>query len=107
MDSFTVRDLRERTGELIRQAEAGNLVLVTKHGRPVFVGIPLEERLLREGVDLALALKLYEEDVVSLGKAARLANLSVSKFLNKLSSLGIDAVRYPPEEIEEEITAME
>ena len=45
MNLFTVRDLRERTGELIRDAEAGKLSLVTQHGRPVFVAVPLDEQM--------------------------------------------------------------
>jgi prevent-host-death family protein len=32
MEMYTIRDLRNRTGELIREAEAGHLSLVTKHG---------------------------------------------------------------------------
>lgn len=49
MDTFTVSDLRERTGELIRDAEAGKLSIVTKHGQPVFVAVPFDEVLVREG----------------------------------------------------------
>ena len=37
METFSIRDLRERTGELARTAEAGQLSIVTKHGRPVFI----------------------------------------------------------------------
>jgi len=36
-DVFTVRDLRERTGDLMRDAEAGRLALIAKHGRPKFL----------------------------------------------------------------------
>jgi hypothetical protein len=36
-DVFTVRDLRKRTGDLMRDAEAGRLALITKHGRPKFL----------------------------------------------------------------------
>ena len=32
MDTFTVRDLRERTGTLIHDAEEGRLSLVAKRG---------------------------------------------------------------------------
>ena len=49
MDAFTIRDLRERTGELIRDAEAGKLSIVTKHGQPVFVAVPFDETLLKAG----------------------------------------------------------
>lgn len=38
MDAFAIRDLRKRTGELIRDAEAGNLSIVTKHGQLVCGG---------------------------------------------------------------------
>ena len=57
MDSFTVRDLRERTGQLIRDAETGKLSIVTKHGRPVFVAVPVDESLVQEGVRVALDRK--------------------------------------------------
>ena len=50
METFTVRDLRERTGELVRNAEAGHLSLISKHGHPLFVAVPLDERLLGNGV---------------------------------------------------------
>jgi prevent-host-death family protein len=57
LDVFTVRDLRERTGELIRDAEEGRLSLVTKHGRPTLLALPFDERLLSHGVHRSLALK--------------------------------------------------
>ena len=73
MDAFTISDLRERTGELMRDAEAGKLSIVTKHGQPVFVAVPFNETLLKEGVGGALAVKLFDDDVISLGEAAKLA----------------------------------
>jgi prevent-host-death family protein len=103
MDTFTVRDLRERTGELIRDAEAGKLSVVTKHGRPVFVAVPWSESMLRDGLQVALAIKLFDEEVVSLGRAARIADLSVEEFIGRLGALGIPVVRYPPEELEAEL----
>ena len=58
MESFTIRDLGERTGELVRNAEQGKLAVVAKHGHPLFVAVPLDEQLLRFGVGVALAVKL-------------------------------------------------
>lgn len=43
METFTVRDLRERSGELIRGAENGKLSVVTKHGTPVFIAVPFDD----------------------------------------------------------------
>lgn len=107
MESFTVRDLRERTGDLIRDAEAGKLSVITKHGRPVFVAVPFDETLLKEGVRVALAVKLYNEDVISLGKAAKLAGMSLSEFIDHLGSRQIPVVRYGRADLEAELTAFD
>ena len=106
MDAFTIRDLRERTGDLVREAEAGKLSVVTKRGRPIFVAVPIDKQLLEEGVRTALAIKLYTEEALSLGRAARLAGLSVEAFLEKLGAAGIPTVRYSPEELNEELDAL-
>ena len=106
METFSIRDLRERTGELVREAEAGHLSIVAKHGRPLFVAVPMDEVLLKEGVAVALAIRLFAERAVSLGKAAKLARISVEEFIARLGASGIPAVDYPPEEIEEELTTI-
>lgn len=41
-ESINIRDLRNKTGELVRLAESGQLSLVTKHGNPVFVTVPFD-----------------------------------------------------------------
>lgn len=107
MDTFTIRDLRERTGELIRDAEAGKLSIVTKHGQPVFVAVPFDETLVKEGVGVALAVKLFDEGTISLGKAARLAGLPQGEFINYLSTLKIPVVRYGRDELVKEVAAFE
>lgn len=103
MHSFSIRDLRERTGELSSEAEKGNLALITKHGRPMFVSVPFTEDLLRTGVHVALAENLYQCGSISIGKAAKLANLSIAEFSEHLSRLGIAVVDYPSDELEKEL----
>ena len=34
LDVFIVRDLRQRSGKFLKDAENGRLALITKHGRP-------------------------------------------------------------------------
>lgn len=107
METFSIRDLRERSGELVREAEAGHLSIVAKHGRPLFVAVPMDENLLKEGIGVALALRLYAEKTISLGKAAKLAQLSLEEFIARLGAIGIPAVDYPAEELDEELAALE
>lgn len=101
--AFSVRDLRERTGELLRNAERGSLSLVTKYGRPAFLAVPFDQRLLDLGVQRALAVKLFQEEVVSLSQAAKVAGLPVEDFLDVLRSAGVPAVDYAADELDEEM----
>jgi prevent-host-death family protein len=106
MDSFTIRDLRERTGDLVRNAEAGQLSVVAKHGHPLFVAVPLDAHLLENGVGVALACRLFAEKTLSLGKAAKLSGLSSEAFIEQLGLMGIAAVDYPPEDIDRELAIL-
>ena len=103
MLTFTVRDLRKHTGDLIRGAENGELSIVTKHGTPVFVAVPFDETLLREGVSVALAIKLFDQESISLSRAARLAGLPVSVMVDLLGRHGVAAIRTTDGELECEL----
>ncbi len=107
MDTFTVRDLRERTGDLIRDAESGELSVITKHGRPVFVALPFDEILVQSGVLLSLAVKLYRDEVISLERAAKLAGVGVAQMTEELSRQNIPVARYAAEELDDEIRTLE
>ena len=106
LDVFSVRDLRVRSGELLRDAENGRLAIITKHGRPAILALPFDERLLRHGVARALALHLFEAGRVTLARAAKLAEMSVEDFVELVGEAGIDAVSYTPEELEAEIESV-
>lgn len=103
METFTVRDLRERTGDLIRGAESGKLSMITKHGQPVFVAVPVDESLVRGGVTLALAVKLFEEKTLTLAQAAKLAKIPLESFANEVSQRGIAVVDYSARELAAEV----
>ncbi|MDP1573609.1 MAG: type II toxin-antitoxin system prevent-host-death family antitoxin [Coxiellaceae bacterium] len=107
MDTFSVRDLRERTGELIHDAEAGKLSLITKHGRPVFLAIPFTDDLIELGLRPALAVHLYKEGVLTLAKAAKLSGESLEGFIAALSKLGISIVHYTIKDVNEELKDFE
>lgn len=103
LDVFTVRDLRTRTGEVIRDAERGRMSLMTKHGRPSILAVPFDERLLEFGVDRALAISLFEQELVTLSLAARIARVSVEEFMEILGQAGVAAATYSSEELDEDM----
>jgi predicted HTH domain antitoxin len=103
MQTFSIRDLRERSGELSQEAEQGHLALVTRHGQPLFVSVPFSEELLQAGVHTALAARLFQEGVLTPGRAAKLARMSLAEFLESASAQGIPVVDYDAAELEEEL----
>ena len=107
MDAFTVRDLRERTGELIRDAEEGKLSLVTKHGQPVFIAVPFDEWVVAFGVRIALAMRLFEEEVVSVAQATKLAGIAEEEFLEKLAAASVAVARYSADELSDEMKVLQ
>jgi len=104
MQAFTIRELRDHTGELVCEAESGRLSGIPEHGQGIFVGVPLDESLLGQGVTVALGTRLFDEEAISLGKAARLAGMGVAQFMDHLGRL-IPIARPGPDELEGEIGA--
>lgn len=93
METFTVRDLRERTGKLIRSAEEGKLSIVTKQGKPVLVAVPFDESLLRGDVRLALAIKLFDEGRLTVAQAAKFAGLGLEEMIERTGTAGVSGLR--------------
>ena len=91
IDVFTARDLRNRSGKLMRDAEQGHLSLITKHGRPKMVAVPFDEKLLEHGVHHALALHLFESGKLTLVQAAKLADMKLNAFIRHLGEAGVHA----------------
>lgn len=88
MEAFAVRDLREHTGELVRNAETGAYSIVSKHGKPLFVAMPFTDELLQSGVNVALADKLVLQGELSVAAGAKLAKLPYARYLQHLGLLG-------------------
>ena len=83
---FSARDVRRRSGELLRNAEHGRLTLITRHGHPAILAVPFDERLLEVGVHRAMALRLFEQRLVTLVQAARLAATTPEEFVDMLGT---------------------
>jgi prevent-host-death family protein len=88
MEAFAVRDLREHTGDLVRNAERGDYSVVSKHGKPLFVALPFNDALLASGVSVALADKLVVQAELSVASGAKLAGMPYARYLQHLGTLG-------------------
>jgi predicted HTH domain antitoxin len=103
MDTLTVEEVSEQPTRIVHEVEKGELALVTRDGHPFYVAVPIDQKLIELGLPLVLAIRLYEKEIVSLGKAARIADVSVSEFIDRLGARGIPVARYSPVELKEEL----
>jgi predicted HTH domain antitoxin len=62
----------------------------------------LEERNLSQEAARLLALELYREDKVSLGRAAELCQTPLATFMDFAARHGVSPLRYSSEDLEEE-----
>ncbi len=103
METVEIRKVRENPNVLTKLVEAGELTLITDHGNPIAVNIPFTRDLVQQGIHVKLAATLLEDGVLALVSAAKIAQLSVEGFLEKLALLGIVAVDYEAGELVDEI----
>lgn len=107
MHTFTIHDLRDRTADIVREAEAGKLSVITRHGQPVFVAVPFDEVLLQEGVRVSLAMKLVDGGTVTLRQGAKMAGMSLSEFMAECAARDVPVVHYPAQELEQEMAVLD
>jgi prevent-host-death family protein len=103
IDVFSSRDLRIKSGSLIKDAENGHISIITKHGKPVILTLPFDAQLVKTGLTKNLALYLFENGILTLAKAAKIASISIEEFMEILNEAGIDCVDYPADEIDNEM----
>ncbi len=106
LDVFSSRDLRNRSGGLLKDAAEGRLSVITKHGHPAVLAVPFDAQLLELGLHRHLAVCLYAQQLATLAQAAKLAGLPIEQFLDVLAASGVDAVDYPAKELAAELEAL-
>jgi predicted HTH domain antitoxin len=67
------------------------------------IELELPTTVSAEEARLLLAVKLYETERLSLGKAAELAGYSARAFMEILAHYGVPLYRYDPDELEREV----
>lgn len=103
MKTIGVRALRENPGVLSQSAAVGEYVLVTNRNHPISLSIPFDDDLIRLGVHINIAVKFYEDGVLTLAKASKLAKMPVEMFINKLANLGVIVFDQTVEELESDL----
>lgn len=108
MEVVNVSGLKNNPSEALRKARE-DLVLVMNRNQPdaVLVHLDEDQTLSLPGVRLALATALFRDGNLPLGRAARLAQLSLPGFIEHLGRLGVAAVNGDSKEAERDMETLD
>lgn len=94
MKAVNVRQLKNNPSEALRMARRQPLVVMNRDKpEAVLFHLDTDELLAEAGIRTALAMALYKEETLSVGRAARLANMPPAEFMLHASRHGIATFR--------------
>ena len=94
MKAVSVRQLKSNPSAALRDAREQPVMVLNRHQPEALLVHLSDDSLLGEpGVRLALAVALYKDESLSLGRAAELSGLTLADFVEHVSRLGIPVVR--------------
>lgn len=105
MHQLTDDELQRAPAQLLADARRGETSLVTAQGEPVLLAVPLTGGADTANTLIELAATLYDRELVSLGRAARIAGLSYSEMIDELGRRGIATIRTTPDDLQRELAA--
>lgn len=106
MKTLGVRALRENPGVLNQSAQSGEVVLLTNRSEPMSLSVPFDDYLLEQGIHIDIAVKLFEDGVLTLAKASKVAKMPLASFMEKLAELDVVVVDQTREELLEDLEGL-
>ncbi len=105
MHTLTDDQLKREPQAMLDDALRGELTLVTAAGQAVLMALPLGSNTSTAATLVDLAAQLYDRELISLERAARIAGLSYSETIDEFGRRGIATIRLTPDELERELAA--
>lgn len=108
MKSVNVRELKNNPSEALRMAR-DDMVVVMNRDEPqaLLVHLSDEGLLAEDGVRAALAVSLYGDGSLALGRAARLAGMAPAMFMQLLSQRGLSIMKGDSATLREDIETLD
>lgn len=102
MEALAIRDLKNNPSNMTKHLSSGKSVFVTKHGKPIGITMPLNDDIFSIGVKKAVALELYKNELISLGKMAEILEIDKEEAMQLLDTQNISWIDDDIEKIKKE-----
>ncbi len=103
MKAYNIGDLKNNPSAAIKDAK-GEPILILNRDEPEALIFSLEFIDLKDDLSKSLAVKLYKDGAISLGKAAKIAKLSYNDFISLLTNHGVPVIKYELKDVESDIS---
>lgn len=98
MQAVAIKELRNHPNHLTDPLERNEHVIITRHGKPIGVAVPLNDENLRIGLARAAALQAWRAGEISLGKMAELLQMTEDDLRTLIAGLGLAVIDESVEE---------
>lgn len=105
MQTITAEDFARQAHRMLTDAPRGECTVVTDRGNEVLLVVPLKNGSPDPGTLLDIAAQLYDKEMISLERAARIAGLSYSQTIDEFGQRGVATIRLNPEELDRELAS--
>ena len=106
MHTLTTDEPQRQPGQLLEDADRGEMAVVTRDGEPLLLAVPLGRNGLdRPDVRIELAVRLFDHEQIGIGVAARIAGVSMAEMMDELGRRRIPILRTSAAELERELAA--
>jgi Uncharacterised protein family (UPF0175) len=105
MHTLTDQEFRQTPQALLDDARRSECTIVTTDGQPILMTVPLANGKPLPAALVDLAAQLYDREMITLERAARIAGLSYSEMIDEMGQRGIDTIRITPTELERELAS--
>ena len=103
MKAYNIGDLKNNPSVAIKNAK-GEPILILNRDEPEALIFSLDFVDLKDDLGKSLAVKLYSDGAISLGKAAKIAKLSYNDFISLLTNHGVPVIKYKLQDIESDVS---
>ncbi|MDP2867188.1 UPF0175 family protein [Methyloversatilis sp.] len=103
MDTFDIDDVRDNPDTLLDSTASGQFSVVTRSGQTLFLTVPFDVCAEVPGLAEAVALQLFRDQRVSLGRAARIAGLPYPDMIDHARRAGIPVIDLTGAELAQQI----
>jgi predicted HTH domain antitoxin len=103
MQTLTEEEYRQSPLTVLDAEHRNGATLVTVQGQAALLAVPLHSGAPTPETLVDMAATLFDQELISLGMAARIAGLSYSEMINELGRREIAVVRYSVEDLKREL----